>query len=828
MIDPRVLNHFKTTNEQLRRFFTAKPAGKDPKTEKETPEDPLFKQKDKFVKWVSGLIQDGRLQCFRDYRFYAAVDLMNDSQPIMKENIPLLAYAQGKIDVKSCVDQLHKLGCANKFLDVEMDGGGAEKARHGDDDKEVKGTPRVNMPRLYEVCINVGRSFISRRVNAQANKYNSLRPFFAYAPRGTSMVDHLRGEVMGQYAEVMSDSFGYRHQHTQCIRSMLNYRTVQFPAGAWECETQTEVAPDDFDGETLGEMESPDMPDTKLKLRTRITREGVKMITPNPARVIYDTSKPLSSLNTDTGCRWVGFFDVQRFGDIKKTPDFFNIDNITWTPGGLAVVDENRPFFDLIFAGQPINFPSPSKTTEQRSSTDVAGRNERTAQSFVYGQTDEEHSVFVTDLRVKICPKDWGMGDYPHKVWLRLVIAADNTVIFAEWMPSLPAVYWGHNEDDNRLLNLAQSHECMWAQDQLSNIFSQLLLKMKHSLLRVLLINTDIVSEADRKKFRAMLDSPKYYTNPHLLEVSFKELAGDLKLDLSNVFHICSPGDNDTEYINNAFRAIVQILSIMERLMNLSPQEQGQPMPRESSAEEIAALENSTQVTYNAIGSSIDEARAAWKKVVYESAMAFASDQIYLPVSQRFSKETIKKAGFEIDDEEAENDTSASQRGHTVIGSKRMLVTDYIWQSRDGGDRFTSKESANVLVQLLGQVLPLIGPEAFGKQRIFAIVNEIFRLLASYDLKLDLNEGESNSVMAPEAQKQFQTIAQQFQALQAAVTQEHQEVGGLTDAVEKLQEIVSHLSGGGAPAGPGPAAMPMVPAGAPPGGPMPGAAMMAA
>jgi hypothetical protein len=373
-------------------------------------------------------------------------------------------------------------------------------------------------------------------------------------------------------------------------------------------------------------------------------------------------------------------------------------------------------------------------------------------------------------------------------VWLRLVVAGDETVIYAEWLPSLPAIYWGHNANDNRLVNNGQSHEIAPWQDQLSNIFSQLLMKMKHSLLRVILINSDVVPADVRAKLSAALDSPKYYINPHLIEVSFKEIGQQLGFDLDKIFRVSSAGSAaDSDYINNAFKAIIQILSILERLLNLSPQEQGQPSPREVTATEIAALESTTQVKYNAISTSIDEARAAWKRILYESAIAFASNEIYLPVSQRFTKETIEAAGFEVEEDASEESAdTAAKRGRTVIGTKRLLVHDYVFTSRDGGDRATNRESANVLVTLLAQVLPLIGPEALGKRRIYDIVNEVFRLLASYDLKLEMNEGESDTLMAPQTQ---QALKEMEQALQ----EHQQEIGGLGDAIAKLNEIIKSL-----------------------------------
>ncbi len=399
---------------------------------------------------------------------------------------------------------------------------------------------------------------------------------------------------------------------------------------------------------------------------------------------------------------------------------------------------------------------------------------------------------------MRVNPKRWGMGRYAHPVWLRVLVAADDTVVFAEWLPSLPAIYFGHNEDDTRLLNISTAHEIMPWQDQLSNIFSQLLMKMKHALFRVILVNTDVIGPAIVKALRENLDSPRYYINPHLLEVSFNQEAKELGLDLDKCFRVIGAAEgtnaNESEYINNAFKAIIQILAIMERLLNMSPQEQGQPAPREITAEEVAAIESTTQATYNAIGTSIDEARAAWKRIIYEAAMAHASEEaVHLPVSQRFTKATIEKAGFTVVSA-PEPEGSTAKRGYTVIGTKTKLVHNYVFTSRDGGDRSSNRESAQILQQFLVGILPVIGPEALGKQRIFDIVNEMFRLLSSYDLKLEVHEGDNDAMMAPSTEEKISAIQNQvgekLAELQKVLSEHEGEISGLGDAVQKISDFI--------------------------------------
>lgn len=779
MINFEVLKYFGTTNEQLKTYFTKKDGS------------PLCGKAQEFCKWISGLIEDGRTTSIRYYRFYAAADLMWDGPPILPENVPLTAYAQKKIDIVSCEAELNKLGCAEKFI---------ETTKPTAPDQAPK--KQVNFEKLAEVCVNIGRSYISRRVDAQCNKYNSLTPTFKYEPRDKSLVGRCKGEAMSEYADIMAAAYDYKHQQRQAIRGMLSYsRSFMFPAGAWDYDTQIDFAPDDYTGDDLVQDDSEQPEGEKRpKLRSVVVKEGVPMLVLHPSKVIYDTAYPPATINTDSGCGYIAFWDVKKYGDLKCNTAYFNTDKISYSSGGASVYSQNRGYFDLIYSGQPINFPQPGTPAPDgvdtgamgKHSIDLAANNDRTANTGVYTTEQSESGVFVTDLRVKVVPRDWGMGRYPKPVWLRLLVASDDTVIFAEWLPSLPAIYWGHNEDDAKMINLGQMHEIMPWQDQLSNIMSQLLMTMKRTLAQIWVLNSDVVDEVTYQQFQELMRGENFYQKPKLLKVSYKKLQ-NMGIDPKvGAIQLVMPEQRDQEYINNAFKAIVQILALVERLMMLSPQEQAQPAPREITAAEVAAVEATTQVKFNAISESIDEARAAWKRIVFESAQAFATDQVVLPVTQTFSKETIEKAGFNLKAPEDEGE-STRQEGRTITGSKRSLVYDYVFTSRDGGNRVTDAQSANVLISTLNAVIPLIG-QSLGKKRIFEIVNEIFRRTGAYNLVLEPREGEDDLLdeqrAAAEEGSEVTAVEQRLNQLETML---QQLAGSQRESQEAVQSLVRAL-----------------------------------
>jgi hypothetical protein len=462
-MNTKTREHFKTTNERLRQIFTAE-AGSD---DFENIAKPL-------IELMRDRVRNGVAKSLAEYSFYAASDLAWDGPPILPENIALMAYAQGKISVSQCEDQLKTLGCAEKFI---VEGGPAEEGG-----KPIK---RVDLLKLQEVCVSLARSYVTRRVVAQANKYNQLLPFYKYEARGTSSVAKLRGDAMSQYAEIMADAFGYRHQQTQATRAMLMYaHSLEFPACAWERETQPEIKEDG-------------------SIKTRIVREGVPFGLPHPTRTFWDTAHPLATINTDTGCSYVGFWDIAKFGDIYKDERFFNRDKMKWSTSGGNFYRGSRAFFDLYYKDQPINFAyARGNQPAETPGSSMASANDRTDKEGFYTSNDFDQSVFKTDIRMKLVPKEWKLGDYPGPLWLRVILASDDTPVFAEWLPSKPAVYWGHNENDNRVLNQAMMHECMPWQDNLSNVMSQSLIMMKHSLFRIIAVNRDVVPDEIYNEFK--------------------------------------------------------------------------------------------------------------------------------------------------------------------------------------------------------------------------------------------------------------------------------------------------------------------------------------
>lgn len=772
MIDFEILKQFGTTNERLREICTAKP----PSDGEELTETERAKRKkdvetrEKWEKSIQCRLSEGIQMNLESYQFYAAADLAWDTCFLTKTNVPLLLFAQGKIDVQLCTKALAGLADGDKFLKKDAKGG-------------VIG---IDLPRFIDTQVNIVRSYIQRRAAAQSNKYANLWPYYFYDPRGTSEVAKLRSEALSQRVDQMSDDYDYRHHDAQIYRDMLLYpHVVDFVRSSWEKESHIVRAPQ------AKETADPD----KIAVKNEILREGVVFVSPHPSRIGYDTLHPLSSINSDTGCEYLFFWDVCRWRDIDDNPLYYNKDQVGYGSCLWDLYTRSSPYFTQYMTA----ISPPSKIG------DAVAANTRDNNIGIYSSEQRDSSCFKAEYFVKLIPKAHGIGDYPFPVWIRKVVASDKTIIFAEIMPSKPAAYCGWNECDSRLLNISFAHELMQFQDQMTNLTTQLLLTVQASVAKIVSINTDVITDQKHiDHIRAHFNGKNWAAEPLVLEYSLSKLDSlGLKPGVGVIEIVESKNSQD---VTRILQAMSQLLQLVEKLTAMSPAEQGQPAPREISATEVNEIAATTSAVYSNISDAIDEFRAAKKRIIYESLIACGEDTVQVPVVGRYSKKTIEKAGFQAVDDEAEEARNPSgARRTTVVGSKLNLIHNHIFTSRDGAERPVNTQAANTLVQLLQFLgaMPM-AIQSLGKERLYSILNQIFRMSgAGADLLLELEEGEENDFgedQVAQMQGIIQQLAEAFKQTaaqvqqQEGINQQQQEaINGLTELAAVVKKILMDL-----------------------------------
>jgi hypothetical protein len=681
---------------------------------------------------IRSRMTEGWSQGMKNGPLWQAIDMAWDSTPIQPQTIPLMLWAQGKITFDNFVKEARAEGSPLKQFC-----------------REDKGQLKVDLPRLYEVSINLIRSYVTRRLAAQCARFSNLWPYFRYEPRGTDDVAKLRGDALSQRMDIMADQYNYRHFFPQSYRHMFLYgRAVIFPRCAWDIEHGWKVK--------VGNI-----PDNEEPLESYVEREGLDLVCPHPSRIYRDTSAPLPNINTNNGPRWIGFWDIMPYRDIRGG-DYYNCDKVSTSGTWVDLVAANGSYFNYYYDAKVLTWPALTDPTLGNSRSHAVG---------LYGESDEDKGVVVGQHFELINPKQAGIGTLNANVWFRFSVAGDGTVIGAEPMPSLPAVYGGMNENDDRLVNTSMAMELMPFQDQLTNLFSQMLMNIRAGMVQIWAIDKDALDPEMVKHVEDTLKIKDYYTQPQAFIYSGSKL---------REIGVANPGDNPRAIIqiiqaqvqtsvDASMKAIGDVLNMADRILVLSPNEIGQPNPREVSAREVTEISSTTNSIASFISDGIDEQRAAVKKLLYESLICNSTSTFTVPVINRYMSDTIKRAGLDwVKTSPADADPNAIVRVESqIIGKASDLVYDYYFDSRDGSERSVSSQSAQVLSTLVGQVLQV--PEiaqALGKKRILEIFAEIFRLSgAAYDLKLEIEDGESDMVPPAEGSDLAAKVAQIEQIL---------------------------------------------------------------
>ncbi len=764
--DFSILKEMGSTNERIRKIFTAQSG---------TPE---WEIREKWRKRYEARIQQGTRRGLEQYHFFAASDLAWDSNSITGELVPLMMFAQGKI-------QYERLKQAVKELPAET----RKKLAETDKDGSVT---KINIPEFFKVSHNLVRALITRRVAALSANYVSNFPLYKYEPRSTSPVAKLRGDVLSQRVEMIVDQYGYRHDIVQAIRETLLYPfTVEFVVGAWDVEKGIRRAP------------MPDeMSAAEAKFESYITREGVLFHRPHPSRVIRDNHHPIASLNFDNGLRWIGYWNVMQFSEIRDNPRFFNRDKIEYSYSFSTLLNGYKDYWELYFSNAAVNFPGAGGS----GVLDLAGQNDREKQAGVYSPEKGDQSVFLTEYFERIIPKDHGLGDYSSPIWLRLVIAGGTTVVFGEFLPDTPGAVYQYNSHDGRLLNNAWATDILPYQDQLSNMLSLMLHAQKASLVKLIALDIDQINDPDvLKAFRETIQGDGIYTRPQLVEYKGTSMADVGMTPRSAITMVQADAIND---VTMYMRSIMQILSLAERSLGISANENGQSEAREISATESANIATTVNTTLNFMGLGIDEGLDAKKRIVANSLLSLGYSRIQVPVANRYMKSTIEAAGFTLiedkDDQQVDTNLRDPKRV-TVVGTKDLLDYEYVYTSREGSERASNAKSAETLVNLLAQLIQIPGLlQDLGKEKLYGLLNEVVRLSgAGVDLRFELGDGETDEVKTGDpATDSKEQVDQAINQILQAVEKDRSDIA-------QLQQVVTSIISGG------PAAAPAMPPAAP-------------
>lgn len=714
----------------------------------------------KFEYRIRSRVINGIATGLNNTRPLQAVDMAWDAPPIQKETIPLLLWAQGKIDHGELCGGLQKIldpTTASKFL------------RKDKNDKLM-----VNIPRICDISINLVRSYVTRRHAALAALWDNLWPLLKYDPRGTDETAALRADALTQRIDIMADDYNYRHFLSQCDRDKLLYcNSLIFPRGAWDRRTSLRYEPSNVPGSN----------GVSDKIESYTTAEGVDCVNPHPSRWFWDLGAPLANVNTDNGPMYLGYWDIVPYGTIRNG-NYFNVERVVASEAWVQLVQMQTWYFQQYFDKCVLSFPN------MASVADPALMNDRTGNIGLYTAEMADKGVLLTQYNEKINPKVEGIGDYDGDVWMRLVAAGDGTVVAGEFLPSLPACYGAINANDNRVANASLASEMLPYQDMASNIVTTMLEQVRRSFTQLWVFNRDLLDEATIKDLTANAKNQEWWIDPKVLIISMSEkqemLASGGGLNLNAVVAQIKTDLNNA--ITTALQALGQLLALADRLVNSSPNELGQPNPREVSARETQEISTTVQSIYSFYNEGPREQRAAFKKLLFESLVCCGEDNFTVPVLRRYQKKTIEAAGFKIvDPGEDTTDTTLMPEMTRIMGNVQGLNFSYYFDSRDGAERALNTQGAQVLQQFIVGLLQIPAvAQKIGLPRLFSMLNIVARMAGAPDeFQLTLDDGEDESMPTEQPPDQIQPQVQQ------AIQQLMAQMQGLAVKDSQMEQVVA-------------------------------------
>lgn len=796
MIDIDALSQHGLSNKILKRIMTAEPP-KEPRKIKrdkatrerraENSDDPvgginsLEQLPEDPTDWdirchletvIRGEILEGITRCAENFDRVGAMDLAYASIPIHPTTLPLMRVALGHIKFDACQANIAKLSPETRDSIFKRDAKG-----------NITGASR---PKLLEVSHNLVHSLVTRRVAALATEVYQQFPVMKYEPYSNNQTGRLVGDAMTQIAEQMAGAYGYRKDYEESIRQASLYTdSIKFKKKAWHTEHQLLPKPPEPNG-----AKKTGRP-AKKEFERRIVREGVWFTIPHPTRRYYDISEPLSKLNQDLGPRWIGHWEVVPVGTIKHDKAYWNRDKIVMDAELYSIFEQNPSYFSQYY--DRINVPNRVTTAAA-----LAMKNDRQAQIGAWSNLNDENATILSQHYKRVIPKDIGIGNYEDPVWIRFVMVGHTTCIFAEICGSCPGSVNQYNASDALLNSPSFGMQAIQWQEMLTNQLNELRFVQAEGLVKIYALNKHGMKKNEVEAVVNALKDPDFETlQPIVVEYDAEKLAqrgADIRTITEKITQIRL---ETASKVTEIFNGMMNTLALAERIMFFSPQELGQVSARTTSATEQKAIQNTTLGIrdFHLIG--VKQQIDADKRIIHDSYMAFGSEDLEVPVAERYERAVIEAAGFTIVDDGSGNPPDGL---FTIRGKKLGLFYNYTYTTRNTDDTPPDAAVAQGIAQVydVATKSPMIA-DNLTLEQTFELANSLFEKLAPGIFKLRVPPGVDGKKTRGAQVEQLQAqlgqvlpqIGQAIQELQKKQAAQEQATAALGQSLESIAKTLS-------------------------------------
>lgn len=709
----------------------------------------------RLINLINQRTTDGKSRCFLNWHTFAAIDIAFD--PPQEQTTPTMInhiLSQG-LEPDKTMEALREWGLKDEdlFLDTKLPDGKIAKV--------------PNPPVFYQIIIPIVRSYVMMREAKLFNERN-VNPLLPYAPLKETARNQVLCEIITDLVQTMSTWYGYAAVIRQAIHQCLKYGLViAFPEEEWHYDEQ-----EGFDGNGSTEK--------------RTIKEGIRYILPHPTRMFWDMRRPLSRLNSDTGCEYMGTWYLRSYGDILDDDRYWNRKRIFCGTNWLDQTLSGTYFQE--FYPCRMKFPVVGTGSTVPTREDVAAW---------YTSNNRDQAVFLTEFYMKINPAKFGLGEYKngklvktynHPVWHHFTLAGDDTVVWAEPCAYCPCWFMGYDWDDNASRNSSLAQDCLPWESGASNILSQIMLTAQQNLANVTFYDTNIVNEKDMDKLRN-LGEARYRGMPFIPYDSLLYSKSGL-----NVRDGFTPVQLTKQQVQDLFQVLTVWLNVMDRVLQISPQESGGSASHQQSKAEVMQTGGASTNRVVFVGSGIDEGIDAMKRQLYDALMAYMDPKISAEVSADIPDLQIhlQELGF-----------SVSGKGNNTVlvtGQKHALRLEGFAGSEANADPGHEKEMAQVIFQVVGTIA---GQEKIynqiGVEKIIELIELGAKLAgAPRGFRITVRPGEGKEEDIPDAIKQAILQAQKatLQFVEEKIAKPAaQEIAQDQQQVSQIQQVLKQLQG---------------------------------
>jgi hypothetical protein len=722
-------------------------------------EGSLSEKRPKLKKLVDGIrdrIRAGIDRNRRDFRLFRALDWARDTSFYQVSFTQLRHLLSNKPDDKKVMETLNSWGLAHLLPDEIGLDGKVCCDQHGRPKK------LVNLPVFTNIFVPLVVAYVTIRWAKLFNERN-LDPLLKYEPVQFTKENRARCEILTQIVQRQSTQFDYKADLRQHILQMLHYGfCIEFPREAWFAEKQ-----EDENG------------------KEKIVREGLRFNTVHPSRTYYDLYHKLSTLNSNNGCEYAGYWELCRYGEIADHPLYWNKASVSY--GSISWFDDGAA--DFLEEAFPCAMTFPNLTNiSHTGGTGPLDRQTEIANTF-YNDNNNDAAALKTQHFQKIIPADHGLGTYKYPVWFRFVMASDNAVIWAEPLAfdKFPVSAYDADFNKGRFNSLAL--DVLPFQDHIGNLLSQWISAVRENLRNPVFYDKEKVNEEAVKELRNF--GNKTYSGR--LYIPFSSTQNyRMNERQPEAFFTPQLTHHNTAELQTL---LIGILDVLERMLQFSSQELGQPATHEQSATETRIIQGYTSNRVEFTGSSVDDAVYAKKCMIYDATMAHADKEITVGISSSFAateaefNKLMDKLGFTIQDDSTydPNDPDAMR---TVKGSKTALQLEAFASTRDASKRIDTPAVADAMSKIflaIAQNPALI--QSIGTVQLVELLNQIITAAGlPKEFRLKGKAIDTNAPQAEQTNQVSEMLTKLSEQVKGAIDQSQQQT--LDAAGQQTMQVV--------------------------------------